>query len=136
MHTAVFHTWRAEACAKMGRIDEGLALLAEALEFVEETGERYYEAEILRFRGELLLQTDEALAEAGFRSAIVVARRQSAKSLELRATTSLSRLLQQQGKREEARRMLAEIYGWFTEGFNTRDLHEAKTLLDILASPD
>ena len=128
----------------MGRIDEGLDLLAEALDFVEKTGERYYEAEVRRLRGELLLlqgdfpsssRGDEVEAEADYRTAIEVARRQSAKSLELRATVSLSRLLQRQGKREEAREMLAEIYGWFTEGFDTRDLREAKALLDELGSP-
>jgi adenylate cyclase len=132
-----FLGWQAEACAKMGRIDQGLALLAKALEFVEKTDERHHEAEIRRLRGELLLvQGDETEAEADYRAAIEVARRQQAKSWELRATVSLARLLQQQGKREEAREMLAAIYGWFTEGFDTTDLKEAKALLQELESPE
>jgi predicted ATPase len=125
----------AEAQAKAGHAGEGLATLAEALTFVEETGEGYYEAEIHRLRGELLLRRgDAAEAEASFHSAIEVARRQSAKSWELRATTSLCRLWQQQGKHEKARQRLAEIYGWFTEGFDTPDLKEAKTLLEELSA--
>ncbi|HUW14625.1 MAG TPA: tetratricopeptide repeat protein, partial [Anaerolineae bacterium] len=140
-----FLSWLAEACAKTGRIEEGLALLAEALAFVEETDERASEAEMHRLRGELLLlqgsvpsssRVDETGAEAEYRTAIEVARRQQAKSWELRATTSLSRLLRQQGKREEALHMLGEIYGWFTEGFGTADLREAKALLDGLRSPE
>jgi predicted ATPase len=101
---------------------------------VEETGERYYEAEIHRLKGELLLmQGDEAEAETSFHKAIEVARRQSAKSWELRATVSLCRLWQKQGKVDEARQMLAEIYGWFTEGFDTPDLQEARALLEELS---
>jgi predicted ATPase len=135
VHKEQLLTWLAEAGAKMGRIDEGLALLAEALAFVEETDGRFYEAEIRRLRGELhLRQGNEAEAEADFRTATVVARQQSARSLELRATVSLSRLLQQQGKRQEARQMLGDIYRWFTEGFDTADLQEAKALLDELRS--
>jgi predicted ATPase len=135
-HREEFLGWRAEACAKMGRIDEGLALLAEALDFVERTDERHHEAEIHRLRGELhLLQGDEAEAEASYRAAIDVARKQQAKSWELRATLNLCRLLQQEGRREEARQMLAEITGWFTEGFDTPDFKEAKALLDELGSP-
>jgi tetratricopeptide (TPR) repeat protein len=124
----------AAAYAKAGRIEEGLALLAEAVAFVEETGECYAEAEIHRLKGELLwMRGVEAEAEASFQQAIEVARRQQAKSLELRATMSLCRLWGKQGKREEARRMLAEIYGWFTEGFDTGDLREAKALFDELS---
>jgi predicted ATPase len=112
-----------------------MTTLAEALTLVEGTGERQWEAEIYRVRGELLLvQGDEADAEASFHRAIEVARRQSAKSWELRATTSLARLWQKQGEREEARRILAESYGWFTEGFDTPDLIEARTLLNELSS--
>ncbi|HUW13741.1 MAG TPA: tetratricopeptide repeat protein, partial [Anaerolineae bacterium] len=126
----------AEACAAMGQVEEGLALLEEALTLVERTGEIVREAEIRRVKGELLLmQGHQAEAEADFRTAIVVARRQKARSLELQATVSLARLLQQQGKREEALEMLADIYGWFTEGFDTRDLREAKSLLEELGSP-
>jgi predicted ATPase len=125
----------AEAQSRAGRPDEGMTTLAEALTLVEGTGERQWEAEIYRVRGELLLvQGDEADAEASFHRAIEVARRQSAKSWELRATTSLARLWQKQGEREEARRILAEIYGWFTEGFDTPDLIEARTLLNELSS--
>ena len=107
-----------------------LALLAEALALVEKTGERYYGAELYRLKGELLLmQGDEAEAEASLDKAIEVARRQQAKSWELRATMSLCRLWQRQDKREEARQRLAEVYGWFTEGFDTPDLKEARALL-------
>jgi predicted ATPase len=122
----------AEACGKEGRIDEGLEVIAEALNLVQEKGERWWEAEIVRLRGELLLKRNPSgLAEAqtSFERAIEIARKQSAKSLELRATTSLERLLAEQGRRDEARAMLGEIYHWFTEGFDTADLIEAKALL-------
>jgi predicted ATPase len=126
---------------KVGQAEEGLRVVDEALAFVERTGERFYEAELHRLKGELFLQqtvgagfkparTEEA--EECFHKAIDVARRQSAKSLELRAVMSLSRLWQQQGKKAEAREMLAEMYGWFTEGFDTKDLQEAKVLLEEL----
>jgi predicted ATPase len=124
----------AEALAKAGQPEQGLVTLAEAFALVEETDGRYWEAELHRLRAELLLmQGDEAEAEASVRKAVEVARRQSAKSWELRATTSLCRLWQAQGRVDEARQMLAEIYGWFTEGFETRDLQEAKALLEELA---
>jgi predicted ATPase len=124
----------AEAWAKAGQPGEGLTTLAEAFALVEETDGRYWEAELYRLKGELLLmQGDEAEAEASFLHAVEVARRQSAKSWELRATTSLCRLWQAQGRLDEARQVLAEIYGWFTEGFDTRDLQEAKALLEELA---
>jgi predicted ATPase len=131
----------AEAQASAGQAEAGLSTLAEALAFVEKTGERYYEAEIYRLRGELLLmQGDEAEAEASFhyaegcfQHAIEVARRQQARSWELRATTSLARLWQRQGRPEEARALLAEIYGWFTEGFDTPDLKEARAMLEELS---
>jgi predicted ATPase len=131
----------AEAQAKTGHLEEGLTTLAEALAQVETTDERYCEAEIRRLKGELLLmQGDKTEAEASFHQAescfqhaIEVARRQQAKSWELRATVSLCRLWQQQGKLEEARQRLAEIYGWFTEGFDTPDLEEAKALLEELS---
>jgi predicted ATPase len=92
-----------------------------------------YEAEVYRLRGELLLQQSAAQqgeAEASLQQALTVARRQQAKSLELRAAMSLSRLWQRQGKRDEARQLLTEIYDWFTEGFDTADLQEAKALLE------
>jgi predicted ATPase len=115
---------------------EGLAVVAEALTCVETTGERYAEAELHRLKGELLLKRtlpDAHQAEACFQQALAIARRQQAKSWELRAAVSLSRLWQQQGKRDEARELLAPIYGWFTEGFDTADLQEAKALLNDLS---
>src|SRR5262249_50272650 len=125
-----------EAYGKAGQAEEGLRVLAEALTAVHKTGERQHEAELYRLKGELLLKQDvpdEQEAESCFRQAIDIARQQQAKSLELRAATSLSRLWQQQGKRTEAHDLLAPIYGWFTEGFDTTDLQEAKALLDALA---
>jgi predicted ATPase len=126
----------AEACGQTGQATEGLALLAEAVALVDTTGERWWEAELHRLRGELLLLLsvdNHAEAEECLHQALTVARRQQAKALELRAAMSLSRLWQQQGKRVEAQQLLAEIYGWFTEGFDTPDLQEAKLLLDALA---
>jgi class 3 adenylate cyclase/predicted ATPase len=124
----------AEAYGKAGQAEEGLSTLAEALTVVDRTGERTWEPELFRLKGELLLMqgADEAEVETCFQQAIDVARRQSSKSLELRAATSLSRLWQKQGKKKEARELLQEIYGWFTEGFGTADLKEAKALLDGL----
>ena len=123
----------AEAHGKVGQIEEGLALLNEALDTVKRTGERNWEAELHRRNGELLLMVHGQKmveAEECFRKALDIARRQQAKSLELRAAMSLSRLWQQQGKQGEAYQLLAGIYGWFTEGFDTRDLKEAKVLLE------
>jgi predicted ATPase len=125
----------AAACGKLGQTDDALALMAEAFAQVESREERVWEAEIYRLKGELLLDSKQsAEAESCFRHAIVIARRQSAKSLELRAVMSLSRLLQRSGKRDEARQMLAEIYAWFTEGFDTADLKDAKALLEELST--
>jgi predicted ATPase/class 3 adenylate cyclase len=142
----------AKAHGNVGQAEEGLAILAEGLAAVEKTKQRAYEAELYRLKGELLLQSGAqrpesevftppaalpmlhvAEAEACFQQALDIARRQQAKSWELRAATSLSRLWQQQGKRTEARELLAPIYGWFTEGFDTPDLQEARALLDELA---
>ena len=125
----------AEVCIKTGRLDEGLGALGEALAAANDREERVSEAEIHRLKGELLLKRDDSnAAEARncFERAVEIARKQSAKSLELRATMSLARLLASQGHRDEAHRMLAEIYGWFTEGFDTADLKDAKALLDEL----
>ena len=148
----------AEACGKAGQAEEGLAALVEALTVVDKSSERFYEAELYRLKGELTLaqfsvpglessvQTPQSAfrlpppsggnpqseAEACFLKAIEVARAQSAKSLELRAVMSLARLWQSQGKQREAHQMLSEIYHWFTEGFDTKDLQEAKALLDEL----
>ncbi|HEV8713122.1 MAG TPA: adenylate/guanylate cyclase domain-containing protein [Candidatus Binatia bacterium] len=157
----------AEAYGKGKQTKEGLTVLAEALDFVSQTEERFYEAELYRLKGQLTLQklsaasgqlseksrvsiayhdgtvaeagtvggarpTGEGEAEACFLKALDIARKQQAKSLELRAATSLARLWQQQGKQAAARQLLAEIYGWFTEGFDTKDLQEAKALLEEL----
>jgi class 3 adenylate cyclase/predicted ATPase len=130
----------AEACEKTRQAEEGLNALAEALSVADKNGECFYEAELYRLKGTLTLQSQvqgpkspvEQEAEECFLKAIEIARQQSAKSWELRAVTSLSRLWQQQGKKAEAHRMLAEIYGWFTEGFDTKDLQEAKALLESL----
>ena len=110
-------------------------MLAEALAVMDTTEVRYYAAELYRLKGALLLQQavpDAAQAEACFHQALAIARQQQAKSWELRAATSLARLWQQQGKRAEAHDLLAPIYRWFTEGFDTADLQEAKALLDEL----
>ncbi len=125
---------QAEACRDAGRLDDGLNALTEALAAADEREERNYAAEMHRLQGELLRQDDSNAAEAQgcFERAIEIARKQSAKSWELRATTSLARLLDKQGRRDEARTMLAEIYNWFTEGFDTADLKDAKALLDEL----
>ena len=130
----------AEAYGKAGQAEEGLAALAEALTLVDKTEERFYEAELYRLKGELTLQSKvqslkskvEEDAEECFRKAIDIARRQQTKSLELRATMSLVRLWQQRSKQHVAHKMLFEIYNWFTEGFDTKDLQEAKALLQEL----
>jgi adenylate cyclase len=127
-------TRMARAHAKLGQTEEGLTLLKEAQAAANRSGERYYEAEIHRLKGELLLaQGDEGEAEASLKRAVEVARQQKAKSLELRATVSLCRFWQERGRREEAGEMLAGIYGWFTEGLDTPDLQEAKALLQELS---
>ena len=110
--------------------------LAAEFGYTTQHEERWWEAEVCRLRGILLLRqpgTPQAEAETWLQRALDVARRQEAKSLELRAAMSLSRLWQQQGKRQEAHDLLAEVYGWFTEGLNTPDLQKAKALLDELA---
>jgi len=127
----------AEAYGKVGKAEEGLALLTEGLGLVDKNGERCREAELHRLKGKLLLKQSEGEtcfrdAETCFRQALEVARRQSAKSWELRVAMSLSHLWQKQGRGEEARKLLQEIYGWFTEGFDTPDLKEAKALLEEL----
>jgi DNA-binding winged helix-turn-helix (wHTH) protein/predicted ATPase len=134
----------ARAYGQDGQSNKGRQVLDEALTLVHRTGERCYEAELYRLKGELLLQEGKspkaqslgqrlAEAEQSFRQALAVARSQQAKTLELRAAMSLGRLWQQQGRCSEARRLLAEVYGWFTEGFDTADLQEAKALLEALA---
>ena len=126
----------ADVSDHLGYTADGLQALAEAHTLVEQHEERWWEAEISRLRGVLLLRqtvTPQAEAETWLQRALDVARRQEAKSLELRAAMSLARLWQQQGKRAEARELLAPVYGWFTEGFDTTDLQEAKALLEELA---
>ena len=125
----------ADVSAHLGHTADGLQALAEAHTLVEQQEERWWEAEVCRLQGVLLLRQSEtppAEAETWFQRALDVARPQEAKSLELRAAMSLSRLWQQQGKRQEAYNLLAEVYAWFTEGFDTADLQEAKALLDEL----
>jgi adenylate cyclase len=126
-----------ESYHKNGRPEEGLATVATALREAERSGERTAETDLYRVKGELLLISDppdEAEAQRCFRAAIDIARRQKARFFELRATTSLARLLKRQGKPDEARAMLAEIYGWFTEGFEFADLKDAKALLEELGA--
>ena len=126
----------AQAYGREGEPEKGLIVITEALEELSRSFQRQMEPEFLRIKGELLLtkpKSDTSLAEDCFRTAIRVARKQSAKSWELRATTSLARLLGSQGHRDEARQLLAEIYDWFTEGFDTTDLKDAKALLEELA---
>src|SRR5262249_26224249 len=125
----------AEAYGKSGQAEEGLRLLAEALVLMDNTGERQDAAEVQRIKGELLLWQaipDAPQAEACFQQALAIARRQQAKSWELRAAMSLARLWQRQGKRAEAHALLEPVYSWFTEGFDTADLQDAKILLKAL----
>src|SRR5207248_7964948 len=125
----------AEVHGTLGQPETGLTMLTEALTLVDTTGERWYESEIYRLKGELLLQQssdNQAEAESCFHKALAIARNQQAKSFELRTATSLARLWQQQRKRQEAHDLLAPVYAWFTEGFDTADLQDAKALLDIL----
>jgi tetratricopeptide (TPR) repeat protein len=150
--TLVTHhlTLLAEAYDIVGQPEAGLTVLDEALALAEKIGERFWEAEIYRLKGELLLKAEGAARSLGavqgmqdsespegcFLTAIEIARRQEGKSLELRATVSLARLWQQQGKKDQARHMLADIYGWFTEGFDTIDLQQAQALLQELSASD
>jgi len=130
-----FLCWLAEAYRDGCRFESGLAAVTEALAATDEHEDRFYEAETHRLKGDLLLTQDHTKAASAlicFRQAIEVAREQSAKSWELRATINLARLLASQGRRHEARSTLSEIYGWFTEGFDTADLKEAKALLEEL----
>ena len=134
LHTPMALAWQAEAYAMLGQPGKGLNCLAEATQIIETTDERYYEAELQRLRGDLLVMIgDLSVAERSYYHAITVARSQSAKLLELRASTSLARLWRDQGKRGEARNLLSPIFDWFTEGFDALDLNDAKTLLDELA---
>jgi predicted ATPase len=128
-------TLLAEAYRKLGQIEEGLTVVAEALRAVDDTGEPFYEAELQRLKGEFLLQLsadNQREAEACFQQAMTIAQNQGAKAWELRTATSLARLWHHQGKRQQAHDLLAPVYHWFTEGFDTPDVQEAKALLDKL----
>jgi predicted ATPase len=132
-YEATYLTLLGERLAGAQQADAGLNLIEDALVLVGHEGRRWYEADVHRMKGELLLKRDATatkLAEECFRSALEIARRQGAKSFELRAATSLARLLANQGHRDQARTLLTDIYNWFTEGFDTADLKDAKALLD------
>jgi predicted ATPase len=131
-----WYPFLAQLQAKSKGPKEGLKIITEGLALLENTEERFNESELYRVKGELILarnrsNTDQA--QSCFQQAILVARKQSAKSLELRSTTSLARLLSRHGRRDEARAMLVEVYNWFTEGFDTADLKDAEALLNQLA---
>ena len=135
MMRPMFFALLARACGQAGQLDEAWQMLSDALDAVEESGQRYYEAETYRSKGELHLRhvdPDIEQAEACFQRALDIARHQQAKSWELRAAMSLARLWAEQGRRAEAQDLLAPIYGWFTEGFDTADLKDARALLDEL----
>jgi predicted ATPase len=128
----------AETQGTMGQPEAGLAVVSEALTHADKTGERWYEPELYRLKGALLLHQssdNQAEAEHCFQQSLDIARQQQAKSWELRTATSLARLWQQQGKRQDAYELLAPTYTWFTEGFDTADLQDAKALLDALQAP-
>jgi predicted ATPase len=128
-HTALL----ARACDIAGQIEEALTSLDDALQIAGRTGERWLDAELYRHKGQLLLRQGHAeAAEELYRKALSIAEEQEAKLWELRAAASLARLRRDQGRRGEARDLLARVYGWFTEGFETPDLKEAKALLDEL----
>jgi predicted ATPase len=125
----------AEGLRSIGRCDEALNVVSDALHRTEGSGEREFAAELYRIEGTLALTQSRFVdAENSFRRAIGIARTQGARMWELRASRSLADLLAKQGKREEARTTVADVYGWFTEGFDTADLKEAKTLLDKLSA--
>jgi predicted ATPase len=135
-HVPYHCTMLADVAAHLGHVEDGLRALAEAHTLVEQREERYWEAEVHRLRGVLLLRqpgTRAAEAATCFQHALTIARQQRARWWELRAAMSLARLWRQQGKRAEAHELLAPVYGWFTEGFDTADLQEAKVLLEALS---
>ena len=131
----MFLSYLARAHAELGQFDEAWRCTTEARAAVEATEERWYEAEVNRIAGEIALlspERDTAKAEASFERALAVARQQQAKSWELRAAMSMARLWRDQRKRQQAHDLLAPVYGWFAEGFDTLDLKQAKALLDDL----
>jgi predicted ATPase len=128
-----FIAFLARACEIAEEIDEALTLLDDALQIVERTGERWFEAELNKHKGQLLLRRGQPeAAEQLYHKALSIAREQEANLWELRAAVSLAQLRRNQGRHAEARDLLAPVYGWFTEGFDTQDLKEAKALLDEL----
>jgi len=130
------HFWLSDSLRKVGRHDEALGVLGLGIAQAEQQGQHYYDAELHRLRAEILLDMDGHAveeAEALFHQSLEIARRQEAKTFELRAATSLAQLWQRQDKHDAARDLLAPVYAWFTEGFGTRDLKDAKALLDDLA---
>jgi predicted ATPase len=132
-----FLSWLTRAYAEDSRSNDARHCVGEAMAVVESGGEKWFEAEINRIAGEVALlspKRDTAKAEVDFERALSVARQQQAKSWELRAAMSLARLWRDQGKVQQARELLASVYGWFTEGFDTRDLKEARALLEQLAA--
>ncbi len=122
----------AEVQERIRRPAEGLSMVSEALAVAEPSGQHYWTAELHRLKGALTREADQKSAEASFREAIAIVREQGAKSFELRAATSLSRLWPSQGKATEAHALLSDVYTWFTEGFETADLREARSLLEEL----
>jgi predicted ATPase len=137
VYVPLYLSYLARAYAELGQFDDACRCVGEAITAVKTTKERWCEAEVHRMAGEIALKSpvpDAAEAEAYFERALAVAREQQAKSWELRAAMSMARLWRDQGKRGEARDLLAPVYGWFTEGFDTLDLKQAKTLLEELAS--
>jgi predicted ATPase len=139
--STVFMPWflslLARAYAGLSQFDDAWRCIGEAMTAVETTKEKWSEAEVHRVAGEIALlsqEPDTAKAEAYFERALSVGRQQQAKSWELRAAMSMARLWRDQGKQKQARELLAPVYGWFTEGFDTRDLKEAKSLLEKLSS--
>jgi predicted ATPase len=137
VHRPLYLSYLARAYAELGQFDNAWCTIGDAMTAVETTKERLWEAEVFRVAGEIALRSpepDAAKAEAYFGRALGDARQQQAKSWELRAAMSMARLWRDQGKRDEARSLLGPVYGWFTEGFDTLDLKEAKGLLEELAS--
>jgi predicted ATPase len=136
MFLPLYLSYLTRAHASLGRFEDARRFIEQATKMIETSGERSCEADVLRTAGEITLISpagDTATAEAYFERSLAVARAQQAKSWELRAAMSMARLWRDQGKRDEARDLLAPVYGWFTEGFDTLDLKQAKTLLDELA---
>ncbi len=137
LYLPLYLTYLARAFAAIGELNDARRCISEAMTAMEATQENWDQAELNRAAGEILLldaQPDPAGAELSFQRALAIARQQQAKSWELRASMSLARLWRDQGKVQQALELLAPVYGWFTEGFDTRDLKEAKALLEELAS--